>query len=141
MRNFHSSSRNPDIVRVSRTMHRRDALLGALSLCCLPALARTVVEAPAPLFTERVADGIYFRRGADADASAANEGGIANVGFVEGRDAVAIFDPGGSFIDGQRLRQAVRMRTGKPIRYVILSHGHPDHVFGAAGFAHDSPKF
>ena len=122
-------------------MHRRDALLGALSLCCLPAMARTVVVEPAgPLFTERVADGIYFRRGVDADASAANKGGIANVGFVEGRDAVAVFDPGGSRIDGEGLRSAVRRRTGKPIRYVVLSHGHPDHIFGAAAFKRDFPQ-
>jgi quinoprotein relay system zinc metallohydrolase 2 len=122
-------------------MHRRDALLGALSLCCLPAMARTAVVEPAgPLITERVADGIYFRRGVDEDASAANQGGIANVGFVEGRDAVAVFDPGGSRIDGEGLRAAVRRRTGKPIRYVILSHGHPDHVFGAVAFMHDSPQ-
>src|SRR5690242_14464770 len=123
----------------SLTMHRRDALLGGLSLCCLSALGRAASEAPAPppLAMEPVADGIFFRRGVDEDASRANEGGIANIGFVVGRGAVAVFDPGGSLIDGQRLRAAVRRVTPLPIRYVILSHGHPDHIFGAAAFEAD----
>ncbi|HEU4625568.1 MAG TPA: quinoprotein relay system zinc metallohydrolase 2 [Steroidobacteraceae bacterium] len=120
-------------------MHRRDALLGGLSLCCSPALtwAPNADPPPAPLAVERVADGIFFRPGVDEDASAANEGGIANVGFVVGRRAVAVFDPGGSLIDGQRLRAAVRRTTPLPVRYVVLSHGHPDHIFGAQAFAAD----
>jgi quinoprotein relay system zinc metallohydrolase 2 len=140
MRNLQQRSQTPEIVRVARTMHRRDALLGGLSLCCLPALARAVAEAPAPLATDQVADGIFFRRGVDEDASAANAGGIANIGFVIGRDAVAVFDPGGSLVDGQRLRAAIRRATPRPIRYVVLSHSHPDHIFGAAAFESDHAK-
>jgi len=122
-------------------MHRRDALLGGLSLGCLAALGRaaspTAEPSPPPLAMEPVADGIFFRRGVDEDASRANEGGIANIGFVVGRSGVAVFDPGGSLLDGQRLRAAVRRATALPIRYVILSHGHPDHIFGAAAFESD----
>jgi quinoprotein relay system zinc metallohydrolase 2 len=123
-------------------MHRRDVLLGGVSLCCLAALGRAANETPAapPLAMEPVADGIFFRRGVDEDASRANEGGIANIGFVVGKSGVAVFDPGGSLLDGQRLRAAVRRATALPIRYVILSHGHPDHVFGAAAFEADHAK-
>ena len=123
-------------------MHRRDALLGALSLCCLPSLALAAHATPAasPLAMDTVADGIFFRRGVDADASAGNEGGIANIGFIVGSAGVAVFDPGGSLNDGQRLRAAVRRVTPRPIRYVILSHAHPDHIFGAAAFQADHPE-
>jgi len=90
---------------------------------------------------EEVAAGIYVRRGVDEDVTARNEDGIANIGFVVGRDSVAVIDPGGSLIDGQRLRATIRQTTRLPIRHVVMSHVHPDHIFGAAAFGEDKPQF
>ncbi len=118
---------------------RRQVLGGALCLCCAPALAAGDGTGPARL--REVAPGLFVRTGVTEDATATNQDGIANIGFVVGRDAVAVMDPGGSLADGQSLRLALRRVTQLPVRYVILSHVHPDHVFGAAAFAADKPRY
>jgi quinoprotein relay system zinc metallohydrolase 2 len=88
---------------------------------------------------EEIADGVFVRRGPDVEANPGNHNGIANIGFVVGRDAVLVADPGGSLSDGRWLRSEIRKRTERPIRHVVVTHVHPDHCFGAAAFKEDMP--
>lgn len=102
-------------------------------------LAIAAQAGAAPLRVDQVAPGVYVHIGQHKDFEEGYDGDIANIGFVVGSEAVAVIDTGGSYAVGMALKEALRSITRLPIRYVINTHGHPDHVFGNAAFIDDGP--
>ena len=87
-----------------------------------------------PLDVKKIANGVYVHYGKHENIYEGNIGDIANLGFIIGDESIAVVDTGGSFIVGEALRLAIRQISDKPIKYVINTHVHQDHIFGNNAF-------
>lgn len=104
----------------------------AILPCCLPRAALGAGEASFDM--QEIADGVFAFQGINELMTPDNRGAIANLGLVVGRDAAAVIDSGGSMAEGRALANAIRKITDQPVRYLINTHMHPDHIFGNAAF-------
>src|SRR3990170_1053609 len=119
-------------------MASRIWLMVALALLGAPSFARAQQQ---ELPVNEIAPGVFVHSGKTSLMTRENTGAIANIGFIIGESAFAVIDTGGSVRQGQQLLAAIRARTDRPIRYVINTHGHPDHVFGNAAFVQEGTSF
>ena len=89
-----------------------------------------------PLDVKEIAEGVYVHYGKHENfyEKEDNIGDIANLGFIIGDQSIAVIDTGGSHQVGKALKLAIKQVSKKPIKYVINTHGHQDHIFGNSAF-------
>lgn len=76
----------------------------------------------------------YYVKGLSGAASAENQGYMSNAGFVVTDAGVIVFDSLGSPALAKSLVAAIAKITKQPIRRVIISHYHADHIYGLQVF-------
>ncbi|MDR4307834.1 quinoprotein relay system zinc metallohydrolase 2 [Chelatococcus sambhunathii] len=116
------------------------AAVAATTICVFSAVASSG-RAAEPLPTTEIAPGVFVYQAPYQLLAPSNDGAIANVGFIVGKEAVAVVDTGNTREAGERLLAAVRTKTDLPIRYVINTHMHPDHALGDVAFKPTGVKF
>jgi glyoxylase-like metal-dependent hydrolase (beta-lactamase superfamily II) len=89
-----------------------------------------------PFATRRLADGIYAVPG---DSGRGSEG-RPNAGFIVTGEGVVVVDALASPEQGERLLHTIRRVTRQPIVWLVLTHHHPDHHFGAIVFRRAGAK-
>lgn len=72
----------------------------------------------------------YIHYGEVALLDSENQGDIANIGVLIGRQSIAIIDSGGSSYVAEQLLSAIENISALPISHIIITHAHPDHWMG-----------
>jgi quinoprotein relay system zinc metallohydrolase 2 len=120
---------------------RKDFLRGAATAALLPLLPRISRAEAEQIGVLEIAPGIFVHVGKYQLVNKANRGDISNPCCIVGASAVAVIDTSGSYAMGRDLYDSVHRITNKPIRYVINTHMHPDHVMGNAAFKAPDTEF
>jgi glyoxylase-like metal-dependent hydrolase (beta-lactamase superfamily II) len=81
-----------------------------------------------------VAPRVWMVQGESALGSSANRNFISNAAFVVGDDRVIVFDALGSPALAVDLLSAIARITPLPVRHVVVTHWHADHVYGLQAF-------
>ena len=104
-----------------------------MAVLCFAGMASAMAAAP-PVKAVRVANDVWFVQGEAALGSAANRNFISNAGFVVTDEGVVVVDALGSPALADELIAEIRRVTAQPIRYVIVTHFHADHIYGLQAF-------
>ncbi len=99
----------------------------AATLLLLTAAGAAVAQRPQ---AAEVAPGVWLVQGESALGSSANRNFISNAAFVVTADRVVVIDALGSPVLAEELLEEIRRVTPLPVRHVIVTHYHADHVYG-----------
>ena len=91
-------------------------------------------QVPSAMQPAEVAPGVWMVQGASALGSPANRNFISNAAFVVTREGVVVVDALGSPTLASELIVAIGAITSQPIREVIVTHYHADHIYGLQVF-------
>ena len=93
------------------------------------------VEAQAPMVREgttvKVAEGVYVIPDGRVNL-------VPNVGIIIGEWGILVIDTGMGPENGRRVLNEVRKLSPKPIRFLTVTHFHPEHGMGAQAFPADT---
>jgi len=96
--------------------------------CNNQSIDETVFEAGENPYLSKTADDLYM-------VENLNNGG--NICFLVAKKSVLIVDAGSYTSGSEKVMELIQRVTDKPVRYVVYTHCHTDHVGGIAGYPQD----
>ena len=111
--------------------------LRAMKTLCLAFMMQSAAAQPlmqARMDPKAVAPGVWMVQGASAMGAPANGNFVSNAAFVVTADGVVVVDALGSPALGQALIEAIARITPQPVRQVVITHYHADHIYGLQAF-------
>ena len=82
---------------------------------------------------KKVSEHVYYVEGLPGIATD-NEGFISNAGFIVTSNGVVVFDSLGTPSLAHKLVKKIKTVTDQPIKKVVVSHFHADHIYGLQVF-------
>ncbi len=86
-------------------------------------------------FVQEIGPGVFVHIGKHLDIDDGYDGDICNIGFIVGNDSIAVIDSGGSYLVANELLKYISENFKQPVKYVINTHAHLDHVYGNVVFS------
>lgn len=114
-------------------LRRRRSFVTALAVAALTAMQASAALAQ-KVQAVQVAPQTWMVQGESALGSSANRNFISNAAFVVTDDGVVVVDALGSPALAQELMAEIRRITPKPIKHLIITHYHADHIYGLQEF-------
>jgi cyclase len=111
--------------------YSRHALRAALSVLLAAAAASLAAQAQQPQATAQPASSFDIVKVADGVYAAIGKNGVfGNGAFIVGQEGVLVVDTQARPVWARDLIAEIRKVTDKPVRYVVNTHWHGDHVQG-----------
>jgi glyoxylase-like metal-dependent hydrolase (beta-lactamase superfamily II) len=108
-------------------------VLAALLLCASGGWAGAAAQTP-KLQAVQIAADAYIVQGVSALGSSANRNFISNAAFVVTPQGVVVVDALGAPVLAREMLAEIRRITPLPVRYVVVTHYHADHIYGLQAF-------
>lgn len=102
-----------------------------LFLLLVPALLPAQPGSPGNIEIRKLADGVYAVIRTDPPGIMFE----ANSGFIVGDNDVVVIDGGSNPTSAKEVLAAIRKVTDKPVRFVIKTHWHDDHMMGSSVYS------
>ena len=119
--------------RARRGKPRSAAAALAAAMLCTASLAQPTGRSDG-IQPEQVAPNVWMVQGESALGSTANRNFISNAAFVVTPEGVVVVDALGSPVLARELLDAIARITPQPVRQLIVTHYHADHVYGLQVF-------
>lgn len=83
---------------------------------------------------------IFVFFGDNSSLNNKNGGAISNTGFIIGKESIMVIDAGPSYLYASKVIEIIKSYSPLPIKYLVITHHHPDHSFGISKFLEINAK-